>query len=180
MNSGRCGSLLLHRNGLAPSALCRSPGAPDSGRSRCSHRTVEVTPKKTLAPRLHEAGAYWGFPGQHSKERRQDKPQGWLAISITRGPLIWISQRGGSPLARPPTPPPIAVMIHTRAAKSVARAHGDRAYVVSLRTNPNFPVRFRHSMMTASQFDLVTDRSSDGASHVSPGIQNRNRRLHPG
>ena len=34
MTRGRCGSLLLHRNGLAPSALCRSPGAPDSGRSR--------------------------------------------------------------------------------------------------------------------------------------------------
>jgi hypothetical protein len=25
---GRCGSLLLHRNGLPPSAFCRSPGAP--------------------------------------------------------------------------------------------------------------------------------------------------------
>ena len=25
---GRCGSLLLHRNGLAPSTPCRSPGAP--------------------------------------------------------------------------------------------------------------------------------------------------------
>src|SRR4051794_23593144 len=33
MTRGRCGSLLLHRNGLAPSALCRSPGAPDTGRS---------------------------------------------------------------------------------------------------------------------------------------------------
>ena len=26
---GRCGSLLLHRSGLAPPAPCRSPGAPD-------------------------------------------------------------------------------------------------------------------------------------------------------
>src|ERR1700680_871208 len=34
MTRGRCGSLLLHRNGLAPSALCRSPGAPDSGPAR--------------------------------------------------------------------------------------------------------------------------------------------------
>src|SRR5215471_9750729 len=33
MTRGRCGSLLLHRNGLAPSALCRSPGAPDTGPS---------------------------------------------------------------------------------------------------------------------------------------------------
>ena len=27
MTRGRCGSLLLHRNGLAPSTPCRSPGA---------------------------------------------------------------------------------------------------------------------------------------------------------
>src|SRR5580704_18197911 len=33
MTRGRCGSLLLHRNGLTSSALCRSPGAPDSGHS---------------------------------------------------------------------------------------------------------------------------------------------------
>src|SRR5215471_3236604 len=39
MTRGRCGSLLLHRNGLAPSALCRSPGAPDSRPSRSSERT---------------------------------------------------------------------------------------------------------------------------------------------
>ena len=35
INSGRCGSLLLHRDGLAPSTPCRSPGAlrstPNSG-----------------------------------------------------------------------------------------------------------------------------------------------------
>src|SRR5215217_3023040 len=30
MTRGRCGSLLLHRNGLAPSTPCRSPGAPHS------------------------------------------------------------------------------------------------------------------------------------------------------
>ena len=28
MTRGRCGSLLLHRNGLAPSISCQSPGAP--------------------------------------------------------------------------------------------------------------------------------------------------------
>ena len=27
MTRGRCGSLLLHRGGLAPPTLCRSPGA---------------------------------------------------------------------------------------------------------------------------------------------------------
>src|SRR5450432_2214941 len=35
MTRGRCGSLLLHRDGLAPSTPCRSPGAlrvtPDTG-----------------------------------------------------------------------------------------------------------------------------------------------------
>src|SRR5207237_5400288 len=38
MTRGRCGSLLLHRNGLAPSALCRSPGAPDVGRSIAAYK----------------------------------------------------------------------------------------------------------------------------------------------
>src|ERR1700736_3894619 len=42
MTRGRCGSLLLHRNGLAPSALCRSPGAPDPGRSRHHYRAAGV------------------------------------------------------------------------------------------------------------------------------------------
>src|SRR6266851_5945153 len=46
MTRGRCGSLLLHRNGLAPSALCRSPGAPDSGRSlrQRARGQVDLTP----------------------------------------------------------------------------------------------------------------------------------------
>src|SRR3954465_7467583 len=48
MTRGRCGSLLLHRNGLAPSALCRSPGAPDSGRSRGDYRGSGVDPKADL------------------------------------------------------------------------------------------------------------------------------------
>src|SRR5260370_18273572 len=47
MPGGRCGSLLLHRKGLAPSALCRSPGAPDSGRSRRHYRTAEVATMST-------------------------------------------------------------------------------------------------------------------------------------
>src|SRR3954451_19717124 len=39
MTRGRCGSLRLHRNGLAPSISCRSPGAPrpnGAPRFRCS------------------------------------------------------------------------------------------------------------------------------------------------
>ena len=42
MTRGRCGSLLLHRDGLAPSTPCRSPGAlrvtPESG--HCSIRSA--------------------------------------------------------------------------------------------------------------------------------------------
>jgi hypothetical protein len=38
---GRCGSLLLHRDGLPPSAFCRSPGAPvHSIRSGLVHRSM--------------------------------------------------------------------------------------------------------------------------------------------
>src|SRR5215831_11587678 len=48
MTRGRCGSLLLHRNGLAPSALCRSPGAPDSGRSPDRYGTVRSDPQETF------------------------------------------------------------------------------------------------------------------------------------
>src|SRR5450755_441214 len=40
MTRGRCGSLLLHRDGLAPSTPCRSPGAlrstPESGLTQYS------------------------------------------------------------------------------------------------------------------------------------------------
>ena len=48
MTRGRCGSLCLHRKGLAPSPFCRSPGAPvqkpnfekTSGRSLPSARRI--------------------------------------------------------------------------------------------------------------------------------------------
>src|SRR5713101_9951213 len=48
MTRGRCGSLLLHRNGLAPSALCRSPGAPGPGPS-LEHRLSQMTPAELAA-----------------------------------------------------------------------------------------------------------------------------------
>src|SRR5712691_6628351 len=48
MTRGRCGSLLLHRNGLAPSALCRSPGAPDPGRSPGHYRALRSTPHRSF------------------------------------------------------------------------------------------------------------------------------------
>src|SRR4051812_11090532 len=48
MTRGRCGSLLLHRNGLAPSALCRSPGAPDSGLSSNDNRSAPIGPEAAI------------------------------------------------------------------------------------------------------------------------------------
>src|SRR5476649_1420200 len=45
MTRGRCGSLLLHRDGLAPSTPCRSPGAlrfaPDSGPRQTSRACLK-------------------------------------------------------------------------------------------------------------------------------------------
>src|SRR5512132_3406481 len=51
MTRGRCGSLLLHRDGLAPSTPCRSPGAlrftPDSD-VRCEDRQVRKVPNSEV------------------------------------------------------------------------------------------------------------------------------------
>src|SRR5258708_10694948 len=44
MTRGRCGSLLLHRDGLAPSTPCRSPGALRSTPINGHHQTGAVGP----------------------------------------------------------------------------------------------------------------------------------------
>ena len=57
MTRGRCGSLLLHRKGLAPSTPCRSPGArkclpvlaSDSGHERAMP-ALRIVPARTDAP----------------------------------------------------------------------------------------------------------------------------------
>jgi hypothetical protein len=41
---GRCGSLLLHRSGLAPPTPCRSPGAPDPNLCFVQARTARIDP----------------------------------------------------------------------------------------------------------------------------------------
>src|ERR1700693_3591092 len=57
MTRGRCGSLLLHRDGLAPSTPCRSPGAlrftPES-----EHRAIRLVPQAgvTFVRQTHLAG----------------------------------------------------------------------------------------------------------------------------
>src|SRR5260370_10841920 len=59
MTRGRCGSLLLHRNGLAPSALCRSPGAPDAGHSWSREGSTPLTvirPNAQLLAAIRRAG----------------------------------------------------------------------------------------------------------------------------
>src|SRR4030081_231694 len=52
MTRGRCGSLLLHRDGLAPSTPCRSPGAlrftPENG----LHSDFAPCPKSAMCGRL--------------------------------------------------------------------------------------------------------------------------------
>src|ERR1700687_3724094 len=44
---GRCGSLLLHRKGLAPSAPCRAPGAPPK---TCTIPDIGVLPDEQELP----------------------------------------------------------------------------------------------------------------------------------
>src|SRR5450755_1558401 len=53
MTRGRCGSLLLHRDGLAPSTPCRSPGAlqstPISGHSQGTSACLKRTKSNPFA-----------------------------------------------------------------------------------------------------------------------------------
>src|SRR3982074_2393564 len=61
MTRGRCGSLLLHRSGLAPPTPCRSPGAPRFGRSKTGvHRPTysaeDVASRHWLAEKFAAAG----------------------------------------------------------------------------------------------------------------------------
>jgi hypothetical protein len=60
MTRGRCGSLLLHRDGLAPSTPCRSPGAlrftPESG------RVADIPDRQVRASSCHSRIATDGCP----------------------------------------------------------------------------------------------------------------------
>src|SRR5580704_10397223 len=68
MTRGRCGSLLLHRDGLAPSTPCRSPGAlrsaPNSGHSQrpsacleCANFGRNGAKRRSGLPKLANADA---------------------------------------------------------------------------------------------------------------------------
>src|SRR5450631_3148004 len=76
MTRGRCGSLLLHRDGLAPSTPCRSPGAlsftPESG------LTSDVTPCAKSAT---------GSTGRCWRQAREDE-LGWLVLTVVRRPAV--------------------------------------------------------------------------------------------
>src|SRR6266511_1520251 len=50
---GRCGSLLLHRKGLAPSTPCRSPGALRNPSHYRTHRTQCPLPSVSLTAPVH-------------------------------------------------------------------------------------------------------------------------------
>jgi hypothetical protein len=66
MTRGRCGSLLLHRDGLAPSTPCRSPGAlrstPD--KQTFSAPIDKSQSAKTGSDREHEETAQLNRPNQ--------------------------------------------------------------------------------------------------------------------
>ena len=51
MTQGGCGSLLLHRGGLAPPTLCRSPGALETDPSRPSAAKFAVMQNAALIQR---------------------------------------------------------------------------------------------------------------------------------
>src|ERR1700687_976455 len=59
MTRGRCGSLLLHRDGLAPSTPCRSPGALRSTPAGSTGR--RNTGVKSLCRGLKLQGLTWSF-----------------------------------------------------------------------------------------------------------------------
>src|SRR5271165_5668452 len=79
MTRGRCGSLLLHRDGLAPSTPCRSPGAlritPDSG-----HCSVQPACLKRARFRLDG----WLRTNPIAAGPRSDYPYGRMAGSTGR------------------------------------------------------------------------------------------------
>src|SRR5258708_6128724 len=83
MTRGRCGSLLLHRNGLAPSALCRSPGAPDSGRSRDHKESRGPTLERGRTERSHDQMVA-GLGPIYLPKRLQPTSVGRLRRSATR------------------------------------------------------------------------------------------------
>src|SRR5579862_742294 len=59
MTRGRCGSLRLHRNGLAPSTFHRSPGAPVHHIKTISSLTARIAPNQTLRPPVSWAPAHY-------------------------------------------------------------------------------------------------------------------------
>src|SRR5205807_4009256 len=84
MTRGRCGSLLLHRNGLAPPTPCRSPGAPDPGRSDAS----PVTQTLNLSLALLLGG--WTFTdGNHDMRVWRAFPHdvGAATVGVSGDPL---------------------------------------------------------------------------------------------
>src|SRR5260370_9064204 len=53
MTRGRCGSLFLHRDGLAPPTPCRSPGALRSTPNNGHHHTAPAGPVRATSRLMH-------------------------------------------------------------------------------------------------------------------------------
>ena len=87
MTRGRCDSLLLHRDGLAPSTPCRSPGAlrftPDSGHIAASQRDGSGTYLDGVGRR--------SSPGSLAKFAGSDLDQS--ADLLTADNLAWIGSQ---------------------------------------------------------------------------------------
>src|SRR3982074_3100914 len=70
MTRGRCGSLLLHRDGLAPSTPCRSPGAL---RMTPNPEQVDIHHRVALALDREEMKAEVTIEQQHRQGRSQNR-----------------------------------------------------------------------------------------------------------
>src|ERR1700687_4726778 len=79
MTRGRCGSLLLHRDGLAPSTPCRSPGALRFSPIRWGNRPAACGKLKILGAALQADGEY---------EVRVERPQASEG-EAQHGPFCW-------------------------------------------------------------------------------------------
>src|SRR3982074_2110606 len=79
---GRCGSLLLHRNGLAPSTPCRSPGAREAKQSISPQR------KTGLRRRFAPLRKRFAFVAGNDIQQCRDVRRAYLTASARVNPMI--------------------------------------------------------------------------------------------
>ena len=77
---GRCGSLLLHRNGLSPSTPCRSPGAL----THVTARRIAQPPKAAFVTRLRSSR----LPDRTARQLPEQSTILWAESSSTGDPRL--------------------------------------------------------------------------------------------